>query len=427
MSRPASYHTGSGHSTDLSDPNGFSLPLFNPNPPQQYRPPQVESHPAQFLPPPHNTGHVHRASFAGSSGYTQQGANSPSRPTLTPPTNNQGHRSHVSMASTLPYATVPYPQSAHPTSSSSQMRHDELMPPPSSSSFGSLARSASLGTRKKDPYAYPSDDVERGLGSMDMGAEPTSGGWEGYAGSSARGAPSQYYDRDVAMSSPNRGYPTSASSTSSMPPPPIPSHTLASSNASRESGTSPSRSYSHTQASNSMSNPYIPRNPETGNVSAQQPQRADYRTQRMTSSSSYHSHSSENQLSPYLPTRSPLSPLHNPYDSSPTLPPTQPLTPSQSAGGMHWGPPASPQRAMSYQHQLYPASQPVTPATKNYDMGPPKGLPTRDRSRAENSTKAGFREVRDVKDLKPVVNSHPNGRRADPTVAGKYLSVSGPT
>ncbi|RYZ79867.1 MAG: hypothetical protein EOP04_26940 [Proteobacteria bacterium] len=32
-----------------------------------------------------------------------------------------------------------------------------------------MARSASLGARKKDPYAYASDDVESGLGNMDMG------------------------------------------------------------------------------------------------------------------------------------------------------------------------------------------------------------------------------------------------------------------
>ena len=40
-----------------------------------------------------------------------------------------------------------------------------------SGGLGALARSASLSARKKDPYTYSSDDVESGLGNMDVSGE----------------------------------------------------------------------------------------------------------------------------------------------------------------------------------------------------------------------------------------------------------------
>ncbi len=36
----------------------------------------------------------------------------------------------------------------------------------------------------------------------------------------------------------------------------------------------------------------------------------------------------------------------------------------------------------------------------------------------------GLSEVRDLRDLRPVLNDYPVGRRADPKIPGKYLSVS---
>lgn len=75
-------------------------------------------------------------------------------------------------------------------------------------------------------------------------------------------------------------------------------------------------------------------------------------------------------------------------------------------------------------HQVYPASQPVTPAGK-YELGPP---PTRDQrsvSLGQAQTQAkGFRDVMDWQDLRPVINERPAGRRPDPVRPGKYISVS---
>lgn len=50
-------------------------------------------------------------------------------------------------------------------------------------------------------------------------------------------------------------------------------------------------------------------------------------------------------------------------------------------------------------------------------------MPSRDRSRTGTS-RQGFGEVKAWKDLVPVVTNESNGRRADPDLPGKYLSVS---
>ena len=44
--------------------------------------------------------------------------------------------------------------------------------------------------------------------------------------------------------------------------------------------------------------------------------------------------------------------------------------------------------------------------------------------RGGSPSRQGLRTVKDAGDLKPVVNAHSNGRRADPLKSGKYLSVS---
>ncbi|ORY33518.1 kinase-like domain-containing protein [Naematelia encephala] len=78
--------------------------------------------------------------------------------------------------------------------------------------------------------------------------------------------------------------------------------------------------------------------------------------------------------------------------------------------------PPSPPRHIPSQ-QLYPASQPTTPAGK-YETGS-RNLPNRGRGA---SSRTGFRDVNGRGDLKPIINDHPSGRRADPNSLGRYLS-----
>lgn len=79
-------------------------------------------------------------------------------------------------------------------------------------------------------------------------------------------------------------------------------------------------------------------------------------------------------------------------------------------------------------HQVYPASQPATPAGK-YELGPPPPMGAREQRSASLSSRTmgraqGFREVMDWQDLRPVMNERPAGRRADPNRLGKFISVS---
>lgn len=420
MSRPSSYHDGQRYEEDPFDSNGFALPLFT----QQSAVPSYRTDGQAHLSPPQASGHQHRHSLNYGSSINSPFNSSGSA--HGPPQSH--HRQQQSVSSGLPYTSVPYPQTAHPTS-----QVDELMPPATSSgSFGSLARSTSLGARKKDPYSYSSDDVESGLGSMDTRGEPSTA-WMGYGGgrssaAQAYGALSQ--SRDVAMS-PTKTY----SSNNQMKPPPVPAYALTRPPPARNdsSGSSPSRSaYDH-----GINNPYVPQGLDPGpSVPVKEASWTGYRrplTGPRVPSNSMQKSSPIEQLSPFvMPDNrgiSPLSPLVDPYNLSPNMQPPQPASPGMSsqprwsASQMPLSPPRG-QRPQSSQ-QLYPASQPATPATKKYDMGPPRArLPSRERSRGGTS-RQGFREIKSWKDLDPMVNHEPNGRRADPDIPGKYLSVSG--
>lgn len=185
-----------------------------------------------------------------------------------------------------------------------------------------------------------------------------------------------------------------------------------------------------------MINPYVPRglDPDASDT-ASQSQWAEYRHPQIggrAASNGMYDSSPIEQVSPYMKPdtlgASPSSPLSNPYDLSPDIAPPQPVSPNpplQSRWSTSQIPMSPPRGHRSHSsHQLYPASQPVTPATKNYDMDPPRGLmPPQQRSRGGLS-RQGLREVKAWKDLSPVVNGEPNGRRADPDLPGKYLSVS---
>lgn len=448
MSRPSTYHD---NQNDPFDTNGLDLPLFN-----HPHPPSVPHITTNFVPNDHVSASSSSSALAHfpppSTGTANQARHSIAHPNTlaspysaaTPhsagpyPASNR-HDRQGSMSSALPY-------SQQRPSYAQDRNYDSMMPPtmPATTSLGSLARSASLG-RRRDPYAYSSDDVESGLGSMDMGAEPT---WPGYGGTRPQQnnygppplihAPS-HSPRDVIMS-PARGNTHS----NPMNPPPVPSLVRPPPNRFDSGGSSPSRpSYSGHAQRDSFSNPYIPRGSDPGPSVPSQANQAgqwtDYRrpqTGRMPSASSYSAQSpvSEHQASsPYLRPdmigSSPHSPMPNPYELSPNqtainLPPSPRGWPTLDTS-MPTSPDFPP-RSMS--NQGYPASQPATPA-KGYDAPPPR-LPTNTRydpnaSRStQSSSSIGFRPVRDRSDLRPVTSRTNHGRRADPDASGQYLSVS---
>jgi dual specificity protein kinase YAK1 len=331
-------------------------------------------------------------------------------------------------------------------------RQEELLPPPSSSSggLGALARSASLGARKKDPYSYSSDDVESGLGQMDMrggdyGMQGQAQGYgqmsrPGYSNNAGGGGGGQSYGAvgsgmDVSMSSGGGTRPYSATNRAGMAPPPVPNqYARPPTQPIRQDsgGSSPAR-YS------ANPNPYVPRSSDPGpSIQIDEQPEWEYprsdSNQRMPSSGSYHSQPSSDLRSPFLTSSdaipSPHSPLLNPYDSSPRYS-AQGMSSSPAPGTANgqWavGYPPSPTNSMrppqpsrSQSQQTYPSSQPVTPAGK-YELGPPRGA--RD-PRAKQPSRQGFRDVKGWNDLKPIGSEKANGRRADPLRPGKFLSVS---
>jgi hypothetical protein len=326
-----------------------------------------------------------------------------------------------------------------------QQRNEELAPPPTgSSSFGSLARSASLGARKKDPYAYASDDVESGLGNMDMGDDQGPGAGWGYNRQEPQGRNAQAYNSpmrvDVGMPSPAGARPLPGSA---MNPPPIPSHLSRPPQLkTRNDSASPSKLSPVSFGSTQMPNPYVPRGSDPGPSGPSSTKWADYRpptTQRVPSGSSARSPMTD-PLSPYSRDGlSPSSPSMNPYESiSPvglqydqtrlqSHGSQMPVSPMQSSG---WGgySPVSPNKApppniRSHSHQLFPTSQSANPSLQGQGQ---RDASMRGSSRSSSmsvKSREGMREVKDTRDLRPVVNAHSNGRRADPLKPGKYLSV----
>ncbi|AAW45566.2 yeast yak1, putative [Cryptococcus deneoformans JEC21] len=353
--------------------------------------------------------------------------------------------------------------------------HSQLQMPAANSYLG---RSASLG-RKKDPFAYRSDDVESGFGNMDIidpgQQQPQQPGWGSYGYAQAG-------YRDSVVSPRSGGYQNMVNQSSmnplpvpshnlSRPPPAVPEHpsptTKAANNAyipARSSDPGPSvtdrsNSYSHSPGTSAI-DPYHP-----GAAGASQ--WTEYRRpsikSRMPSSSSYASRGSDG-LSPFISpgtldtnvgVGSPgHSPLLNPNDiphagwSSPSMPHIQPPSPRNyapqstatrpQASPVGGRPPPTSSRPLSIAasqtqgQTLYPASQPTTPQSR-YDpnMPPPQTIPSRsgagsavDRrsSSAVSKREEEFRDIRGLADLRAVVNALPNGRRADPDAPGKYLS-----
>lgn len=412
--------------------NGFQLPLFN--------------HQAPSAPPA-----IHTSMDSLPAPATSGGAHGQQRHSISFPQPTIGSNPPHSAGAIPPPNTRP---GNHMAAYYHQQRNEELAPPSSSSGLGSLARSASLGARKKDPYAYASDDVESGLGNMEMADSHAGGaGWGGgYNGSGAAGGGGagnggMYASpmRDVSMSA---APPQSARSLqSNMNPPPIPSHLSRPPQSEiRTDSISPSKSSPVNYGSSIMPNPYVPRTSESGPSASSSTQWADYRppnTQRLGSGGSMRSPLTE-PMSPYShPEISPNSPMMNPYEgASPVMGgpgydtnlhrshgsqmPTSPLQPPNQWGSSY-GPPSPhrpPSNARSHsQQQLYSAGLPTSAPNLLQQDTNMRGGSSRGNS-MRGTPRQGFRDVQNASDLKPIVNTRSNGRRADPRMPGKYLGVS---
>ncbi|WVO12509.1 hypothetical protein L204_100109 [Cryptococcus depauperatus] len=353
-----------------------------------------------------------------------------------------------------------------------------------------LARSASLG-RKKDPFAYREGDVESGLGTADKLDSPgplSPGGGHNWTGNGYSGG----QRRDSIIVSPTRAsyqLPV-VNNNSGMNPPSLPAHIINRHPAAPEHPPASAYNPYVPAAKNADSGPSSNSSHLHNSTGGQWTEHRRPSGAQMPLSSSYVSQRGSETLSPYVPPL-PLdpqatgsgqgsisgpsprhSPLLNPYASaspvhpawgtaSPNIPPSQinplPLAQQQSqvaapsspkthwtssAGGGHIRPQASPvggrppptrpSAITTPAGNIYPASQPVTPAGK-YDpsMPPPTIIPTRNGADSGDSSRSGsgsdvgregLREVRGWKDLKAIINTQPNGRRADPDQPGKYLS-----
>lgn len=437
MSRPSSSY----HAPPQRDPeDDFSLPLFaSQQLPSQPQLPTV-LHPrlpaavaaAVAAPPPPGP------------------PRSPQRAAQLPPTTGQYPQQSYSSSSTLTPTSASYlaaaaSNGAPPAVAQRQTMHfpaygaaatssypDEIMtspPMPSSASgaLGSLARSASLGTaRRKDPFSYPSGDVESGMGGDWSGGYP--------AGPITHLRPTQQMpqarvnnqpvDRnaDVPMSpgSGSRSYGGHQSS-QSMPPPPLPSLGRALPSASSPGAIS--QQLPSQPPSQPPSNPYVPRGVEGG------PPPSDswlgYRRASSHPSPDSVSPLGASPHSPALPVSygDPSPHLLTPQGTTNNLPgsPRQPYmsSPARETASPHR---SAPSAFPSHVHrsQSFAASQPVTPSGR-YDPSVP---PPHSSSGGQSPSSQGFRPVHSWSDLRPIVNAHPQGRRADPNSSGAYLSVS---
>lgn len=432
MSRPSSFH-GANHRDSDDD---FSLPLFTTSQAQAYAPPpqliQAQPAPPPAPPPRSPLRAAQQLQQPGLSPATHLTPTLPTQaspyapPTLTfPSANVQNHQNATGTAT-----GQPGPHSAHPSSSPQRQSmnfpsygasaYQDDMNPQGSSALGSLARSASLGTaRRKDPFSYPSDDVESGMAAeWGAGAPPY--------GHPTQQMPQPYVNTNRStsdvMPSPNQArYSQQLPSLSnSMPPPALPinrgpalmTNVMGGSSVASPAGTTPSQASSTLSVSN-PSNPYVPRAGEGADP---------WNSYRRNSS---HQSPPSGSVSPLG--ASPHSPAVGGYDRSPHL-----LTPQGSNSNLPTSPnigfPASPQQHQSHRgyqsnrshSQSFTVSQPVTPSGR-YE---PAGSFNRHRT-TSTSPRQGLRPVREWSDLKPKVNAHPQGRRADTTIPGRYMSVGG--
>lgn len=313
--------------------------------------------------------------------------------TLPPPQASHyagSHRNSISMGSQSGQSPQLLPQYASPEA-------------PTSHVGAFVARSASLGgARKRDPFAHRADDVESGLGYAEM---------DGFAASQspayARGRGSESFGhpppppnfgappparnpngpRAVSQSyvkSPAQG--PSQAAPGSMPPPPLPHQ----------------RSYN----SPSPSSPYA----SAGGPRPRQPS---------TSHTPLHSGQRSAAMSPASSGSGWLG-----SESSPQASQFQSRRASATVAGTHsvkLSPEVRPMSSTSQppplRHAYSTASQPSTPL-RSPDEGRYNG--------GGRASSSGFRPVKDLKDLRPVVNAQPVGRRADSDAPGKFLSVSSP-
>lgn len=445
MSRPSSYHGANNRDDD----DGFTLPLFqhstqhsfgNPPPP----PPQQQHHnnlapprsPGALPPPPptqRQSLHVstqlpqpQQQNHLGSP-YTvaSYSASSPSAATngILPPPQGQAQRQTMHFPSYSPSGFPDDHRNQGPGSGSGA----------ASGTLGSLARSASLSTaRRKDPFRYPSDDVESGMATGDWGG---AGGASSYGGGYApahqvratQQMPQPYIntnlrDRDVLMS-PGKGRSSyhPSQQQGSMGPPPVPNNANNRLQASGAGGGDLAQ----------PGNPYVPRLSD-GTVPPTDSWLSYRRSSAHQSSHSPQSGSvsplAASPLSPSLPHHGDPSPhLLTPQGTHGNLPPSPRQMPSASGFSSsesqphkrdyYMPPPPAAHRSLS---QSYATSQPVTPSGR-YDSNNQTRSGSRD---GPSSSRQGFRPVRDWTDLRPHVNPHPAGRRADPEIPGAYLSVS---
>lgn len=433
MSRPSSYHAAPPHGVD----DDFTLPLF-----QQPASSSLAYQPHPFQAPPLNPAAPPPRSPARTSalpppptGHAQQtpqrhSVHSHLTPTRAPgsPYSPQAYTSTSASNTANGSATSSQRQSMHfPAYTSGGYSGEQASAGgaaaaaggASGGTLGSLARSASLSTaRRKDPFSYPSDDVESGMAGGDMsgpGYSASSGTQlrPGGGGGAASQMPMPYLntnlrsDNDVVMSPPsssgNNASRYSHSQHSSMPPPPIPR---------LQAATSP------TLTSQQPSNPYVPRDG---------PPSDSWLHYRRSSARQSHSPQS-GSVSPAL-VASPHSPSMMQETSSPHLLtpqgtlsnlPSSPRTgsgPRDNSHGFYHPPPTT---HRSHSQSFVMGSHSNTPSSGRY-ADPHQ---SRSNSRDGPTSRQGLRPVRDWNDLKPRLNSHQPGRRADPDVPGAYLSVS---
>lgn len=313
--------------------------------------------------------------------------------TLPPPQPSHfssAHRNSVSISG-QPVPTAPSHQ-LHPQYATSDL--------PTLNVGGFVARSASLGgARKRDPFAHRADDVESGLGYSEM---------DGY---SAGNSPSYSRGRVQDGFAPPPNF---------VAPPPARNPRAAS----QSYAQNPMHSQQPLAASGSMQPPAPPQ---------QQPYDSPSPSSAYDISGVPGPHRVSSNQMPQYSQSTIMSPASSGSGWLGSESPYQQQQPRRASAAAHSGskvyldtgrqsvtlsPDARPNSSSSQSQssrQAYPMSPSSTPSRSD-DI-----KPTHNGSR--KASRSGFRSVKDLKDLKPVVNAQPIGRRADSDASGKFLSV----
>jgi dual specificity protein kinase YAK1 len=354
------------------------------------------------------------------------------RPTVNtyPATSPYSSNPHASLQPPIPqsavepstYSTLPPSMMSNHPAATAQHRHQsrlsQIVSDPVDTQGASLNRSTSLGGRLRGHHSNPSDDIERAYPPQQQ--EPLS--------NSQRQLASSFYPPALGFSAPNQSE-SSAHTQDYMSYGPRRSNTQMDPSTPIRAPTSTAKS-----SANDGSQPGALDSPQHGYQTQQYlPPPSSYADPYTVSLNTNGAQSPAQQvktelsspLGPYV--QPPMTPTQSGHYNLPYKP-----DPSSSSDNMNLDPNSSRRSYLTSVRTGGSASTPNTPLSYPVRQSPqPMGqqyYPLQQQQPPQQQfepprRRIGLRRVREARDLKPQMNLQPQGRRADPSGNGAFLSV----